>query len=214
MGGLLGRKVGMTRLFIGDSFVPVTILKVGPCIVCQKKTMDVDGYTSIQVGFEEKKEKKTTKPMMGHFKKAELKPMRFLKEFRVDNIDDYSLGQEITLSIFNVGDKIDVSALTKGRGFAGVMKRWNFSGGEASHGSKFHRAPGSTGQHSYPARVFPGKKMPGHYGNEKVTIHNLKIVKIDPENNLIAVKGAVPGSKTGLVVVRKAVRQKLKKIRI
>jgi len=213
MSGLLGKKVGMTRLFIDGVSVPVTIIKAGPCYVTQKKNNEVDGYEAIQIGFEPKKEKRTTKPLKGHFKKASVNPVKHLKEFRVENVDSFELGQEIKADVFEVGQKVDIQGLTKGRGYTGVMKRWNFSGGEKTHGSKFHRGLGSTGQHSYPARVFPGKKMPGQYGAEKVTVQNLKIVKIDLENNLIAVKGGVPGAKNSILVLKDAVNVKKKKIR-
>jgi large subunit ribosomal protein L3 len=211
MSGLLGKKIGMTRIYKGDESVPVTVIQAGPCIVCQKKVEATDGYNAIQIGFEEKKEKNTTKPMNGHFKKHNVKPMRYLREFRVDNPDEYQIGQELSVKSYELGQKIDVIGTTKGRGYTGVMKRWNFRGGETSHGSKFHRAPGSTGQHTYPGRTFPGKKMPGHYGNERVTVHNLEIVRIDTENNLIAVKGAVPGATGGLLMLRKPVNVDLKK---
>lgn len=211
MSGLLGKKIGMTRIFKGNESVPVTVIQAGPCIVCQKKVAETDGYNAIQIGFEQKKEKSTTNPMKGHFKKANVKPMRYLREIRVENPDDYQIGQELNLSLFELGQKIDVIGVTKGRGYTGVMKRWNFRGGETSHGSKFHRAPGSTGQYTYPGRTFPGKKMPGRYGNERVTVHNLEIVRIDAENNLIALRGAVPGAPGGLLMLRKAVKVNLKK---
>ena len=211
MSGLLGKKIGMTRIFKGNESVPVTVIQAGPCIVCQKKVAETDGYNAIQIGFEQKKEKSTTNPMKGHFKKANVKPMRYLREIRVENPDDYQIGQELNLSLFELGQKIDVIGVTKGRGYTGVMKRWNFRGGETSHGSKFHRAPGSTGQHTYPGRTFPGKKMPGRYGNERVTVQNLEIVRIDAENNLIALRGAVPGAPGGLLMLRKAVKVNLKK---
>ncbi|HNW46152.1 MAG TPA: 50S ribosomal protein L3 [Thermotogota bacterium] len=211
MSGLLGKKIGMTRIYKGNESVPVTVIQAGPCFVCQKKVKAIDGYDAIQIGFEEKKERSTIKPMKGHFKKANVRPMRYLREIRVDNPDDYQLGQELNLGLFELGQKVDVIGITKGRGTTGVMKRWNFSGGEASHGSKFHREAGSTGQHTYPGRTFPGKKMAGRYGNERVTVHNLEIVRIDVENNLIALRGAVPGAPGGLIMLRKAVRVNLKK---
>lgn len=212
MSGLLGKKVAMTRIYKGDISFPVTVIKAGPCIVCQKKVIATDGYDALQLGFVEKTEKHTTNPMKGHFKKANVKPLRFLHEFKVEKIDDFQIGQELNLSLFQVGEKIDVIGKTKGRGYTGGMKRWNFQGGPGGHGSKFHRSPGSTGQHTYPARTFPGKKMPGHYGNERVTVHNLEIIKIDLENHLIAVKGAIPGAPNGLVILRKAAKVNLKKV--
>jgi large subunit ribosomal protein L3 len=203
---IIARKIGMTRLWKDDKVVPVTVLKAGPCVVVQKKTVDKDGYNAVQLGFEEVSEKKITKPLLGVFKKANVKPMRVLKEFRVDNVDEYSVGQEITVAIFQEGDKIDITGWTKGRGFAGAMKRWNFQGGPKSHGAKFHRELGSVGQHTEPARIFKGKRMPGRYGNERVTILNSEVVKVDPENNLIAVKGGVPGARGSLVLIRSAVK--------
>jgi len=203
---IIARKIGMTRLWKDDKVVPVTVLKAGPCVVVQKKTVDKDGYNAVQLGFEEVSEKKLTKPLLGVFKKANVKPMRVLKEFRVDIVDEYSVGQEITVAIFQEGDKIDITGWTKGRGFAGAMKRWNFQGGPKSHGAKFHRELGSVGQHTEPARIFKGKRMPGRYGYERVTILNSEVVKVDPENNLIAVKGGVPGARGSLVLIRSAVK--------
>ncbi|RKX46747.1 MAG: 50S ribosomal protein L3 [Thermotogae bacterium] len=204
MKGLIGRKIGMTRLFVNDVSVPVTVIKAGPCVVAQKKSRESDGYDALQLGFEEIPERKVNRPMLGHFKKANVKPFRILKEFRVENPDDYEVGQILDVSVFSEGEMVDVTGWTKGRGFAGAMKRWNFRGGSKSHGSKFHRAVGSTGQHTEPARTFKGKKMPGRYGNERVTILNLEVVKIDKENNLIAVKGGVPGARGSLVLIRSA----------
>jgi len=201
---IIGRKVGMTRIFKDDNVIPVTVIKAGPCYVVQKKTIDTDGYNAIQIGFEEAK--KVNKPMEGVFKKAGVKPLKILKEFRVENPEEFELGQEIKVDIFAEGDKIDITGWSKGRGFAGAMKRWGFRGGPKSHGAKFHRELGSVGQHSEPARIFKGKKMPGQYGNERVTILNSEIVKIDVENNLIAVKGGVPGARGGLVLIRTAKR--------
>lgn len=203
---IIARKVGMTRLWKDDKVVPVTVLKAGPCIVVHKKTLEKDGYNAVQLGFEEVSEKKLTKPMLGVFKKANVKPMRVLKEFRVDNVDQYSVGQEITVAIFQEGDKIDITGWSKGRGFSGAMKRWNFQGGPRAHGAKFHRELGSVGQHTEPARIFKGKRMPGRYGNERVTILNSEVVKIDVENNLLAVKGGVPGARGSLVLIRSAVK--------
>ncbi|MDI3516816.1 MAG: large subunit ribosomal protein [Thermotogota bacterium] len=204
MKGLIGRKIGMTRLFVNDVSVPVTVIKAGPCVVVQKKSRETDGYDALQLGFEEIPERKVNRPMLGHFKRAKVKPFRILKEFRVENTDEYEEGQTLDVSIFSEGELVDVTGWTKGRGFAGAMKRWGFRGGPKSHGSKFHRELGSTGQHTEPARTFKGKKMPGRYGNERVTILNLEIVKIDRENNLIAVKGGVPGARGSLVLIRSA----------
>ncbi|HOO32512.1 MAG TPA: 50S ribosomal protein L3 [Thermotogota bacterium] len=206
MSGLIGKKIGMTQIYKDGKRIPVTVVQAGPCVVVQKKTEEVDGYTSIQLGFEKQKEQRMTKPVLGHFKKANVEPMKHLKEFRVDDVDAYELGQEITVELFEEGTKVDVVGVSKGKGYSGAMKRWNFSGGEKSHGSKFHRALGSTGQHSYPARVFPGKKMPGQYGNTQVTVQNLEIVRVDKENNLLAVKGAIPGARNSLVYITNTVK--------
>ncbi|WP_448377331.1 50S ribosomal protein L3 [Fervidobacterium sp.] len=203
---IIARKVGMTRLWKDDKVVPVTVLKAGPCYVVQKKTVEKDGYNAVQLGFEEVNEKKLTKPLLGVFKKANVKPMKVLKEFTVENPEEYSIGQEITVAIFQEGDKIDITGWTKGRGYSGAMKRWNFQGGPKAHGAKFHRELGSVGQHTEPARIFKGKKMPGRYGNERVTVLNSEVVKIDSENNLIAVKGGVPGARGSLVLIRSAVK--------
>ncbi|MDY6896084.1 MAG: 50S ribosomal protein L3, partial [Thermotogota bacterium] len=183
-------------------------IKAEPCVVVQKKTIETDGYNAIQIGFEEIPERKANKPLMGHFKKAQVQPVRYLREFRVDNVDDYEIGQKIDVSIFSEGEKIDLIGKSKGRGYSGVMKRWNFSGGEKTHGSKFHRDLGSTGNASYPSKVFKGKKMAGRYGNERVTIQNSEVVYIDAQNNLIAVKGGVPGARGGLVTIKEAVKAK------
>jgi large subunit ribosomal protein L3 len=207
MKGILAKKVGMTRVYKDGVAIPVTVLKAGPCFVVQKKTVETDGYNAIQVSFEEVKEKKLTKPLLGHFKKAEVKPARFLREFHVDNIDDFKIGQEMKVDLFDNGEKVDVIGTSKGKGYSGVMKRWNFSGGEKTHGSKFHRALGSTGNASYPARVFKNKKMAGQYGNKRITVLNSQVIYIDAENDIIAVKGGVPGSKGGFVIVREAIKK-------
>ncbi len=207
MKGILAKKVGMTRVYKDGVAIPVTVLKAGPCFVVQKKTVETDGYNAIQVSFEEVKEKKLTKPLLGHFKKAEVKPARFLREFHVDNIDDFKIGQEMKVDLFDNGEKVDLIGTSKGKGYSGVMKRWNFSGGEKTHGSKFHRALGSTGNASYPARVFKNKKMAGQYGNKRITVLNSQVIYIDAENDIIAVKGGVPGSKGGFVIVREAIKK-------
>jgi large subunit ribosomal protein L3 len=196
----------MTQIYKDGKRIPVTVVQAGPCVVIQKKTEDVDGYTSIQLGYEQQKEQRMTKPLLGHFKKANVAPMKHLKEFRVDDVDAYELGQQLTVELFEEGTKVDVVGKSKGKGYSGAMKRWNFSGGEKSHGSKFHRALGSTGQHSYPARVFPGKKMPGQYGNAQVTIQNLEVVRIDKENNLLAIKGAIPGARNSIVYITNTIK--------
>ncbi len=200
---LLGRKLGMTRLFKDDTVIPITVVQAGPCYVVQKKTPQVDGYSAVQLGFDGAK--KLNKPLDGHFKKAELKPLRFLREMRVhdeNELTSYEVGQQIKVDLFQVGEKVDVIGWTKGRGFSGAMKRWGFSGGPRAHGAKFHRELGSLGQHTEPAKIFKGKKMPGRYGNERVTVHNLEVIKLDVENNLIALKGSVPGARGSLVLIR------------
>lgn len=201
---IIGRKIGMTQIFKNNKAIPVTVIKAGPCVVVQKKTVETDGYNALQLGFEEISEKKVNKPLLGHFKKFGVKPFRILKEFRVENIDDFEIGQEIKVSMFKEGDIVDVTGWSKGRGFAGAMKRWGFRGGPRSHGSKFHRQLGSVGQHTEPAKIWKGKKMPGRYGNERVTIRNLEVLKVDAENNLLVVKGGVPGARGGLLLIRSA----------
>ncbi|WDC83136.1 50S ribosomal protein L3 [Caloramator sp. mosi_1] len=204
---ILGRKLGMTQIFDENGrVIPVTVIKAGPCFVVQKKTVDTDGYNSIQVGFEEIREKLVNKPMKGHFAKANLKPLRFVKEFRLEDVSAYEVGSEIKADVFAAGDKVDVTGTSKGKGFQGVIKRWNANRGPMSHGSKYHRAVGSMGASSDPSRTFKGKKMPGHMGARKSTMLNLQVVKVDAERNLILVKGAVPGPKKGLVIIRDSVK--------
>lgn len=204
---LIARKIGMTQIFVEDgSIVPVTVLEAGPCTVTQVKTLENDGYSAVQVGFEDKKEKHTPKPEQGHFNKAEVSFKRFVKEFRFENAAEYTVGQEIKADVFEAGDKIDVSGTSKGKGYQGAIKRHNQSRGPMAHGSKYHRQAGSMGMASYPGRVFKGKKMPGHMGAEAVTIQNLEIVRVDVENNLILVKGAVPGPRKSIVTLRDAVK--------
>jgi len=203
--GIIGKKVGTTRIFGEDgSIVPVTVVQAGPCPVIQLKTQEKDGYTAIQLGFEEIPEKKVNKPLKGHFAKAQKGFFRYLKEFRVEKVEDFEVGQAITVDIFKPGEKISVTGKSKGRGFAGVMKRWGFGGLPASHGAeKVHRAPGSIGQCAFPGRVFKGKKMAGHMGNKQVTYRNLEVVGVRPEDNVILIKGQIPGPKHGLVLLRK-----------
>ena len=209
---ILGRKVGMTQVFDENGIaVPVTVIKAGPVVVVQKKTPETDGYSAIQVGYEEIPEGKVNKPMLGHFKKAGVKPMRILKEFRMDDVSGYEIGQTIDVSVFEPGDVVDITGWIKGRGYAGAMKRWGFQGGPKSHGSKFHRMLGSVGQHSEPSKIFKGKKMAGRYGNERVTVRNLEVVKVDPENGLLVVKGGVPGARGGLLIIRSAKAPKIRK---
>jgi len=205
MRGLIARKMGMSQLFDDNgSAVPVTILQAGPCSVTQVKTIDNDGYDAVQIAYGDKKEKNTNKPLKGHFKKADVNPTRYLVEFDIVPGFDYKLGQVFNSSIFKQGDLVKVTGTSKGRGFSGVMKRHGFGGGPKTHGQREHpRSAGSIGQASDPSRVFKGMKMAGQYGNKKKTVENLKVVKIDLENNYIFVKGAVPGSNNGMVIVNK-----------
>jgi len=205
--GLIGKKLGMTQIFWDDgSVIPVTAIEAGPCVVIQKKAGDVDGYDAIQLGFDRVKEKAVNKPLKGHFKKADKGSFRILREFRLESTDDYEVGSELKADIFKVGDYIDVVGTTRGRGFAGVVKRYGFKGGRATHGSMFHRAPGSIGASAWPSRVFKGKRMPGHMGNHRQTVQNLMVVGIRPEQNLILVKGAVPSSKNGIVLIKDSIK--------
>lgn len=203
--GLLGKKTGMTRIFDENgNVIPVTIIEAGPCFVTQIKTKETDGYNAVQLGFDNKKEKNTTKPLLGHFKKANLDSKRFLSEFRDFDLQNLQLGQQITLDVFNVGDKITIQGVSKGKGFQGVVKRHGFGGGPVTHGQSDRlRAPGSIGASSFPSRVFKGQRMAGRMGGVKVSVRNLKIVKIDKDQNLIFVKGAIPGHINGYVKLMK-----------
>lgn len=203
MKGLIGRKLGMTRLFEDDGrAIPVTVLECGPCPVTQIKSEDTDGYTAIQLGFGERKESRTTKPMAGHLAKAGVGPKRLTREFRVDSVDGFEPGQELTVDIFDGVPKVNVTGVTKGRGFAGVVKRWGFGGGKKTHGSNHHRTAGTIGMCATPSRVFRGHPMAGHYGVDQKTALNLKLVRIDAERNLIFVRGSVPGARNGFVLVQ------------
>ena len=200
---ILATKVGMTQIFNEDgSLVPVTVLQAGPCVVTQVKTVENDGYSAVQVGFGEKREKLVNKPMKGMFDKAGVPYKRFVREFKLENAEEYSVKDEIKADIFTAGDKVDASAIAKGKGFQGAIKRHGQSRGPMAHGSKYHRHAGSNGACSSPSKVFKGKKMPGHMGAKKVTPQNLEIVRVDAENNLILVKGAVPGPKKALVTIK------------
>ena len=206
---IVGKKIGMTQVFTDDGrLVPVTVVEAGPCKVVQKKTTESDGYEAVQVGFdtyaENRAKKLVNKPMAGHFKKADVAPTRYLREFRLDNVAELEVGNELTVAQFEAGEKIDVSGITKGHGFTGAIQRWNQHTGPMAHGSKYHRGVGSMGANSDPSRVFKNKHMPGHYGVERVTIQNLEIVKVDAERNLLLIKGAVPGPNGGLLEVRNA----------
>ena len=193
--GILGTKLGMTQIFDPEQgiAIPVTVVQAGPCPITQVKTPETDGYTSIQLGYLAVKEKALSQPELGHLKKSETAPVRHLKEYRLDNVSDYQLGQAVTADIFAVGDLVDVAGQTIGRGFAGYQKRHNFKRGNMTHGSKNHRLPGSTGAGTTPGRVFPGKRMAGQYGASQVTIRRLTVVRVDVERNLLLIKGALPG---------------------
>lgn len=204
--GILGKKLGMTQIFDKEGeIIPVTVIKAGPCFVVQKKNRGKEGYDSVQLGFIEKKKKRVNKPLTGHFAKANTQCFYHLKEFKGEALDSYQVGQKITCdSIFKVGEFVDVSGMTKGRGFAGVMKRWDFAGGPGSHGSMFNRAPGSIGSSSDPSRVYKGMKMGGHYGNEMATTQNLEIVGVRPGEDIVLVRGGVPGPVNSILEIRKA----------
>jgi len=204
---IIGKKIGMTQIFDENGkVVPVTVVEAGPCVVVQKKTSDNDGYEAIQVGFDEIREKLVNKPRKGHFAKAGTTLRRTLKEFRLDDISQYEVGQEIKADVFEAGDKVDVSAVSKGKGFQGVIKRWNQQRGPMTHGSKFHRAPGSMGASSDPSRTFKNKRMPGHMGSVNTTVINLEVVKVIAEKNLILIKGGIPGPNKGRVVIKDTAR--------
>jgi large subunit ribosomal protein L3 len=207
MDGILGRKMGMTQIFVADgTVIPVTVIQAGPCLVVQRKTMDTDGYEAVQIGLVEGKPAKPNKPQAGHFGKAGIAPVRKVEEFRLDSGEELKAGDEIKASMFAEKDYVDVVGTSKGKGYQGVMKRHGFRGGRGSHGSMFHRAPGSIGSSAYPSRVFKGMRMGGRMGGERVTTKNLQIVKIDAEQNLIYVRGAVPGPMSGYVAIRRAKR--------
>ena len=203
MKGLLGTKIGMTQIWKNDRAIPVTVVLEGPCPIVQRKTAQTDGYEAVQIGYAPKAERKVNKPMQGHFAKAGVAPTRILREFRGFAPD----GDSVNVDIFAEGEKIDATGTSKGKGFQGVMKRWNFAGGPASHGSKkWHRRPGSIGQRKTPGRVYKGKRMAGHMGMERITVQNLEVVEIRADENLILVKGAIPGANGGLVVLRQAAK--------
>ncbi|WP_186576168.1 50S ribosomal protein L3 [Aquibacillus kalidii] len=204
--GILGRKVGMTQLFSEDGVLtPVTVIQAEPNVVLQLRTLENDGYEAVQLGFADKKESRSNKPAKGHAEKANTTPKRFIREFRNANLDNYQLGQEISVEVFQAGDKIDVTGTSKGKGFQGAIKRHNQSRGPMSHGSRYHRRPGSMGVID-PMRVFKGKNLPGQMGGEQVTIQNLEVVKVDAERNLLLVKGNVPGAKQSFVKITSAIK--------
>jgi large subunit ribosomal protein L3 len=208
--GLIGKKVGMTQLFAADGTVsPATVLKAGPCVVAQVKTAAADGYESVQLGLVEAKPSKENKPSAGHFKKAGVPPTRVRRELKVkEGGDPAKAGDIVSVSIFADGERVDVIGTSRGKGFQGVVKRHHFRGGRASHGSMFHKAPGSIGASSYPSRVVKGMRMAGHMGNDRVTVRNLKVLRVDADNNLLLVEGAVPGGPNSIVVIRKAIAAK------
>jgi len=202
--GLIGKKLGMTSQFSSEGrSVPVTVVEAGPCVVTQVKTIETDGYNALQIGFGEGSKKQNNKPLSGHLQRSGAVNTRVLKEVSVENPEEFSLGQEVTVEIFNVGERVEVVGTTKGRGFSGVMKRHGFRGGKKTHGSHSHRIPGSIGCSAWPAKVIKGKKMPGHYGHARKTVRNLEIFDIRPKENLILLKGAVPGHTSGFVTIRK-----------
>ncbi len=204
---ILATKVGMTQIFNTDGVLtPVTVLQAGPCVVTQVKTVENDGYEAVQVGFADKREKLVSKAMKGHFDKAGVSYKRYVREFKLENAADYKVADEIKADIFAAGDKIDATAISKGKGFQGAIKRHGQSRGPMAHGSKFHRHAGSNGSSSSPSRVFKGKKMPGQMGGKRITIQNLEVVRVDVENNIILVKGAVPGPKKSLVTIKESVK--------
>ena len=203
---IMGIKVGMTQIFDeAGKAVPVTVVEAGPCTVLQKKNNETDGYDAIQVGFYNLKENRANRPLKGHFKKANVKPLRFIREFKMDNVDNYEVGQDITVDLFQADDIVDVVGTSKGKGFAGGVKRHNFARGSMGHGSKYHRRPGSLAAKG-PARVFKGRKLPGRLGGERVTVQGLKVVKVYPERNLILIKGSIPGPNKGLVMIKNSVK--------
>ena len=206
--GIIGKKLGMTQIFAEDgTVIPVTVIEAGPCSVTQKKTIETDGYEAVQLAFEDIREKLVTKPLAGHYKKAGVSPKRHLKEFRLDDISALNVGDVVAADTFASGDKVDITGITKGHGYSGVVKRWNAHKLRMTHGvGPVHRQPGSMGANSSPSRIFKNKIMPGQYGNEQVTVLNLEVVKVDTEKNLIAVKGAVPGPKAGIVFIRDSVK--------
>lgn len=205
---ILGTKIGMTQIFNENGLaIPVTVVQAGPCTVIQKKTVDTDGYGAVKVGFADANEKRLNKPDKGQFSKIKVAPKKYVREFRADDFDKYEVGQEIKVAdMFENGEKIDVTGISKGKGFAGVMKRYGHKTGPLTHGSMYHRRVGSMGANTSPARVFKGKKLPGHMGVDKVTVQNLDIVRVDAERNLLLIKGAVPGAKGGLVIIKNTVK--------
>ncbi|MGL5614829.1 MAG: 50S ribosomal protein L3 [Sarcina sp.] len=204
---IIGKKIGMTQIFDQNGkVVPVTVVEAGPCVVVQKKTVENDGYEAIQLGYGEIREKLVNKPRKGHFAKAGVSARRTLKEFRLEDTSSYNVGDEVKVDVFEIGEKVDVSGVSKGKGFQGVIKRWNQSRGPMTHGSKFHRAPGSMGAASDPSRTFKNKRMPGHMGSDNVTVLNLEVVKVMADKNIILIKGGIPGANRSTVVIKNSVK--------
>ena len=208
--GILGKKLGMTQVFAADGrWIPVTVVEAGPCTVLQKKTVATDGYDALQLGFGARKSHRVNKPLLGHFRKAGQGAFNHLREFGAVSLDEYQVGDQVTCdSVFKPGDIVDVTGTSKGKGFQGVVRRWNFAGGPGGHGSNFHRLPGSIGCSAWPSRVFKGRRMAGQMGNKQITTQNLEVVEVRSGQNLILVKGALPGPNHGLVVIRKGVKAK------
>ena len=211
--GIIGRKVGMTQLFAEDgSVVPATVIKAGPCVVVQRKTAAADGYESVQIGLVDGKPAKVRKPLAGHYKKANVPPTRVRREVKLAKDADPKVGDQILVDIFQNGERVDIVGTSRGKGFQGVVRRHHFGGGAATHGSMFHRAPGSIGASSFPSRVVKGMRAAGRMGGDRITVRNLKVAKVDPENNLLIVRGAIPGAPTGYVIIRKAITAKRIKV--
>ena len=210
--GIIGQKIGMTQVFTSEGVaLPATVLKAGPCVVVQEKTVDRDGYIAVQIGLVEDKPARVTRPLAGHYKRAKVPPTKVRREVAVEAVDNTPQeGEQVLVSLFTEGDQVDVTGVSRGRGFQGVMKRHGFHGGRATHGSMFHRAPGSIGQSSYPSRVFRGMRGPGRMGGDRVTVRNLRVVQVDADNHRMVVRGAIPGAPGGYVVIRKAVAAKPK----
>ena len=205
--GLIGKKLGMTQIFADDGRrIPVTVVEAGPCVVLQKKTVAKDGYNALQVGYAQRDAARAPRPLVGHCKAADQGVFRFLRELRIDDVDQYQIGDTLTAEVFAPGDLIDVTGTSIGKGFQGVVKRWNFKGGRMSHGSCFHRAPGSIGASAYPSRVFKNKKMPGQLGSKRITTQRLQVVRVDAADNLLLIKGAIPGAKNALVLIKDSVK--------
>jgi large subunit ribosomal protein L3 len=206
--GILGKKIGMTQVFNESGrVIPVTVIEAGPCPIVQIKTADKDGYQAVQLGFGSRKERKINRPELQHLNKANVSPVQYLREFRTDSLGDSSVGSSVDVGIFSTGDFVDIAGTSKGRGFAGVVRRWGFKGGRGSHGGEQdHRRPGSIGASAYPSRVFKGKKMAGRYGGKRITVQNLEVVEADVERNLLVIKGAIPGPNGGLLFIKKAVK--------